>query len=55
MIFKNYLTFLLLILISFLSGCEIVGGIFEAGVWFGILIVVLVVAVLIWVLRKFVG
>lgn len=35
---------LLLIVLStvFLGGCEIIGGIFKAGVWTGIILVVLV-------------
>ena len=55
MISKNYLTLLCLFMLTTLAGCEIVGGIFEAGVWFGVVIVVLIIAVLIWALRKFVG
>ena len=35
-----------------LSSCEVIGGIFKAGVWSGILIVVLVVALIIFVIAK---
>jgi hypothetical protein len=31
-----------------LSGCEIVGDIFQAGVWVGVLLVVGVIALIIW-------
>ena len=53
---KNFLFFrvfvFLLLLVSFTS-CEIVGGIFEAGVWVGMIIVVLVLAGIFWLIRKF--
>jgi len=39
-------------LICFLSGCEIIGGIFKAGVWSGVLLVVAIVAVVIFLLAK---
>jgi len=35
-----------------LQGCEIVGGIFKAGVWVGIVLVVLVLAGLYWIVAK---
>lgn len=31
-----------------LSGCEIVGDIFQAGVWVGVLLVIGVIALLLW-------
>ncbi|WP_197413223.1 hypothetical protein [Pedobacter sp. Leaf176] len=48
-----------LILIAFLcttlSSCELAQGIFKAGVWSGIIIVVIVVALIIWILSKVFG
>ncbi|MGN0001898.1 MAG: hypothetical protein ACI35V_00560 [Sphingobacterium composti] len=41
--------------ISLLSSCEVIGGIFKAGVWSGIIIVVIVVALIIWLISKFMG
>ena len=35
-----------------LSGCEVIGGIFKAGVWTGTILVVLIVAIVIWVVSK---
>ncbi|QPH38774.1 hypothetical protein [Pedobacter endophyticus] len=46
---------LIAFLCSTLSSCELVGGIFKAGVWSGIIIVVVVVALLIWILAKIFG
>ena len=50
------LTLLSFFLISILfSGCQAIGDIFKAGLWVGILIVVIVIAVLIWVISLFRG
>lgn len=38
-----------------LSSCELVAGIFEAGVWSGIILVVAVIVLLIWLVRKLGG
>lgn len=38
-----------------LTSCEIIGGIFKAGVWSGILMVVVVVVLLVWLLAKMFG
>jgi hypothetical protein len=39
-------------LLAMLTGCELVGDIFEAGMFVGIFIVVIVVVLIIWLLRK---
>lgn len=46
---------LIAFLCTTLSSCELVGGIFKAGVWSGIIVVVVVVALLIWILAKIFG
>ncbi|WP_197053566.1 MULTISPECIES: hypothetical protein [Sphingobacterium] len=38
-----------------LSSCEVIGGIFKAGVWTGIIMVVAVIALLIWIFVKLMG
>lgn len=35
-----------------MSSCEAIGGIFKAGVWVGVLVVVLVVGIILWVIGK---
>jgi hypothetical protein len=35
-----------------LSSCEVVGGIFKAGMWVGILLVVLVVGLILWLIGR---
>jgi hypothetical protein len=44
---------LLLLLLS-MSGCAVVGGIFKAGVWVGVLSVVVVVGLVIWGISRLV-
>jgi hypothetical protein len=34
------------------SSCQVVGGIFKAGIWVGILLVVLVVGVILWLIGR---
>jgi hypothetical protein len=40
-------------LFSLVTGCEVIGDIFQAGMAVGIFIVVLVIVLIIWLLRKF--
>jgi hypothetical protein len=46
---------LLAILIFSFSGCQLIGDIFQAGMWVGIIIVIIVVALLVWIIRKFIS
>lgn len=52
---KYYSLPILALLATSLSGCEVIGGIFKAGVWSGIILVVIVVALIIWVVTKLFG
>lgn len=36
-----------------LSGCEVIGDIFQAGMVIGIIVVVAIIALVLWILRKF--
>ena len=38
-----------------LASCEVIGGIFKAGVWTGILIVAVVVGLVIWIIARMGG
>jgi hypothetical protein len=49
---KLFNTSFLMMLITMLSGCEVIGGIFKAGVWSGIIVVVLIIALIIFVIGK---
>ena len=50
----SIITLLTLVTLSFTS-CEVIGGIFKAGVWSGIIMVVVVVALILWLLAKMFG
>jgi len=46
---------LVALLTTTLSSCSMIEGIFKAGVWSGIIIVVVVLALIIWVISKIFG
>lgn len=52
---KKYSLLPLLALLMSLSSCEIVGGIFKAGVWTGFILVALVVGLVIFIVAKLFG
>ena len=43
---------MLIFLVSTLSSCEVIGGIFKAGVWVGVLVVVIVVGLILFLVGK---
>ena len=52
---KKLQLFSVLALLLSLSSCQLVGDIFKAGVWVGVLIVVVVIGLVIWLLAKLFG
>lgn len=50
-----YLLTIMLIAMVTLSSCEVIGGIFKAGVWVGVLAVVGVVALIIFLISRMGG
>lgn len=38
-----------------LSSCEVIEGIFKAGLWAGVIIVIVVLALIIWLVSKIFG
>jgi len=52
---KKYNFPLLAVLFSMVvtfSSCEIIGGIFKAGVWTGVVVIVLIIFLVIWLVGK---
>lgn len=47
----SFLLTLMVLMVS-LSSCEVVGGIFKAGMWTGFLIIVVVVGLIIWLISR---
>lgn len=43
---------LFLLACSLLTGCAAIGGVFKAGMWMGIIIVVLIIALVLWLVNK---
>jgi hypothetical protein len=35
-----------------LSSCEVIGGIFKAGMWVGILVVVAIIGLILWLVSR---
>ncbi|MDQ8004361.1 MAG: hypothetical protein REI64_06135 [Pedobacter sp.] len=53
---KRYMPLALVALLATtLSSCELVEGIFKAGVWTGIIVVVVIIALVIWLAAKLFG
>lgn len=51
---KNIVWFVTFIIAGsfLLSGCEAIGGVFKAGMWVGVIVVVLVIALVLWLIGK---
>jgi hypothetical protein len=35
-----------------LAGCEVIGDIFQAGVWVGVVLVLLVIGIIVWLVTR---
>lgn len=56
MIIRRYFPLAIIaFLATTLTSCELVGDIFETGVWTGVILVVIVLALIIWLIRKVFG
>ena len=51
--YSNPVIFLLTLSLFFIPGCEVIGEIFKAGVWVGIIIVIAIIAVIAFIARTF--
>jgi uncharacterized membrane protein YcjF (UPF0283 family) len=50
---KNLSLLTLLVILAVSSaGCEVVGGIFKAGMWVGVIMVALILVVVFWIVGK---
>ncbi|KIC94915.1 hypothetical protein [Flavihumibacter solisilvae] len=48
---NSVILFLVFFLVTF-SGCSVIGDIFEAGVWVGVLAVIGIIALIIWLVGR---
>jgi hypothetical protein len=49
---KPFTVFSLILITLVLTGCEVIGDIFSAGVYTGIFVVVVIIAIVIWIFVK---
>ncbi|WP_018476611.1 hypothetical protein [Pontibacter roseus] len=49
---RAYLSVVFVLLAFTLSSCEVIGDIFEAGMWTAVIIIVLIVLIVGWIFRK---
>jgi len=49
---KLIVSLLLVALIFILPGCAVIGGIFKAGVWVGVLIIAFVLGIIVWLVSR---
>ena len=47
----SLLTLLMILAVSS-AGCEVIGGIFKAGMWVGVIMAALIIVVVFWILGK---
>jgi hypothetical protein len=52
---KKYYGFVFLLMTLFYTGCAAVEGIFKAGMWWGIFLVVVVIGLIFWIVSKIFG
>ena len=50
---KNISVFIIaFFLLTTLSSCEAIAGIFKAGIWTGVIVIVLIVALVLWLIGR---
>jgi uncharacterized membrane protein YkvI len=52
---NKYYGFVLLLMTMFYGSCAAIETIFKAGMWWGIIMVVIVIAVIFWIVSKIFG
>ena len=50
---QKFFLFYFILIATTLSSCEVIGDIFEVGVWVGVIIVVAVIALIWWIVSRF--
>jgi hypothetical protein len=49
---KPLLPYGIVMMMFLLSSCAIVGGIFKAGIWVGMLIIVFIIGIILWLVTR---
>ena len=50
--YSSYLFVLLFLSTVALTGCQVIGDIFKAGVWVGVLLVILIIGIVVWLVTR---
>jgi len=50
--FQGYFFALMMVMMVTFSSCDLIGGVFKAGMWAAVIIIVLVILVITWLFRK---
>lgn len=50
---KAFYGTIFLMIALFYSSCAVIEGVFKAGVWVGVLVVVAIIGLIVWILSKF--
>jgi hypothetical protein len=49
---NSVMMILLVAIVTTLTSCEAIGDIFKAGMWVGVIVVVLIIALVLWLINK---
>ncbi|MGV3502310.1 MAG: hypothetical protein ACO1O1_01270 [Adhaeribacter sp.] len=52
---QAFFSLVAILLLVTMSSCEVIGDIFQAGMWFAVIIIAIVVIVILWIIRKLRG
>jgi hypothetical protein len=52
---QAFFSLVFILLLVTMSGCEVIGDIFQAGMWTAVIIIVIVVVLILWLIRKIRG
>lgn len=52
---RAFFSLIAILLLLTMSGCEIIGDIFQAGMWFAFILVAIAIVLVLWIIRKLRG
>jgi predicted lysophospholipase L1 biosynthesis ABC-type transport system permease subunit len=52
---RAFLSLAFILLLLTMSSCEVIGDIFQAGMWFAVIVIAIVILLILWIIRKLRG
>jgi heme/copper-type cytochrome/quinol oxidase subunit 4 len=52
---QAFFSLVCILLLMTMSSCEVIGDIFQAGMWTAVIIIVIVILLVLWIIRKLRG